>query len=76
MAQPSTARSRASLSKQLANFTNSTAGLDLTLRLFHSLALIGTEIGLDDVAVLRCSVAASQIGLGKFFMVSSVIFQY
>lgn len=64
MTQLSPAHSRASLPKQLANFTNSTAGLDLTLRLLHSLALIGTEIDFDNATVMRCSVAASQIGLG------------
>lgn len=60
------ARSRASVAKQLANFTNSTAGLDLTLRLFHSLVLIGAELDFDKDTVLRCSIAASQIGLGQF----------
>ena len=60
------ARPRASLAKQLANFTNSTAGLDLTLRLFHSLVLIGADLDFDKDTVLRCSVAASQIGLGRF----------
>ncbi|OKO94334.1 hypothetical protein PENSUB_11601 [Penicillium subrubescens] len=63
MAQLSSAHSRASLPKQLANFTNTTAGLDLTLRLFHSLVLIGTQIDFDNVTVMRCSIAASQIGL-------------
>lgn len=68
MAQPSPAHSMASLPKQLANFTNSTAGLDLTLRLLHSLALIGTEIDFDNATVIRCSVAASQITLGGFLL--------
>jgi hypothetical protein len=67
MAQPSSAHSRASLPKQLANFTNTTAGLDLTLRLIHSLVLIGSEVGFDNAAAMRCSIAASQIGLGRFF---------
>jgi hypothetical protein len=74
MAQLSSAHSRASLPKQLANFTNTTAGLDLTLRLFHSLVLIGTQIDFDNVTVMRCSIAASQIGLGRSFGSLSVIF--
>lgn len=68
MAQLSPAHSRASLPKQLANFTNSTASLDLTLRLLHSLALIGIEIDFDNATVMRCSVAASQIGLGETWL--------
>jgi hypothetical protein len=51
--------------KQLSNFTKSTAGLDLGLRLFHALVLIGAEVGLDHAIVKRCSVAAAQIGLGR-----------
>jgi hypothetical protein len=68
MAQLSPAHSRASLPKQLANFTKSTAGLDLTLRLLHSLVLIGTEIDFDSATAMRCSVAASQIGLGEVLL--------
>ncbi|KAJ5176969.1 uncharacterized protein N7482_002846 [Penicillium canariense] len=68
MAQLSPTRSRASLPKQLANFTNSTAGLDLTLRLFHSLALIGSGLEFDDTTVMRCSIAASQIGLARRYL--------
>jgi hypothetical protein len=68
MAQLSLTHSRLSLPKQLANFTNSTAGLDLTLRLLHSMALIGTEIDFDNATVMRCAVAASQIGIGGVFL--------
>lgn len=57
-----------SLPKQLSNFTSSTAGLDLGLRLFHALALIGTGIELDSVTLVRCSVAAAQIGLGELII--------
>lgn len=58
-----------SLPKQLANFTSSTTGLDLGLRLLHALALIGTGIKLDSTTVMRCSVAAEQIGLGVLITV-------
>lgn len=76
MAQLTAARPRASIPQQLTNFTNSTAGLDLTLRLFHALALIGTHVDLDNAIAMRCAVAASQIGLGVFIAVSSVAFRY
>ncbi|KAJ5143142.1 uncharacterized protein N7515_001929 [Penicillium bovifimosum] len=68
MAQSSLALPRISLSRQLANFTNSTAGLDLTLRFFHSLALLGTQLKFSNATVLKCSVAASQIGLGRRYL--------
>ncbi|KAH8695226.1 peroxisomal biogenesis factor 11 [Talaromyces proteolyticus] len=60
--------SPASLPKQLANFTNSTAGLDLGLRLLHALTLIGTGVDLDNATVMRCSVAAAQIGLARRYL--------
>lgn len=64
MAQRAHDRPRASLPRQLANFTNSSAGLDLTLRLFHSMVLIGSGINLNSATVMGCSIAASQIDLG------------
>lgn len=64
MAHTYPARSKTPLSKQLANFTNSTAGLDLTLRLVHALVLIGAELNLDHVTVTKCAIAASQLALG------------
>ncbi|QKX54541.1 uncharacterized protein TRUGW13939_01628 [Talaromyces rugulosus] len=57
-----------SLPKQLANFTSSTTGLDLGLRLLHALTLIGTGIELDSATIMRCSVAAEQIGLGRRYL--------
>ncbi|CRG91225.1 hypothetical protein PISL3812_08273 [Talaromyces islandicus] len=57
-----------SLLKQLANFTSSTTGLDLGLRLIHALTLIGTGIELDSATVMRCSVAAAQIGLARRYL--------
>ena len=69
MAQSTSAVSKGSLLKQMINFTNSTVGLDLILRLFHSLALIGTGLGFGNTTLTRCSIAASQIGLGEFDLV-------
>ena len=58
-------RPRASLLKQFANFTNSSAGLEKTLRLIHALALVAAEICVDNVTITRCLIAQSQIALGK-----------
>ncbi|KAJ5819301.1 hypothetical protein N7474_004892 [Penicillium riverlandense] len=68
MAHTYPARSKASLSKQLANFTNSTAGLDLTLRLVHALVLIGAELNLDNATVTKCAIAASQLALARRYL--------
>ncbi|KAJ5248599.1 hypothetical protein N7468_000050 [Penicillium chermesinum] len=68
MAQLAPTRPRPSLARQFANFTNSTAGLDLTLRLCHSLVLIGTGLDLDSSIVTKCAVAASQIGQGRRYL--------
>ncbi|KAK2765099.1 hypothetical protein FQN54_008798 [Arachnomyces sp. PD_36] len=59
---------RASLPKQLANFTNSAAGLDLTLRLIHALAIVGAEISTDDVIVEKCIIATAQLGLARRYL--------
>ena len=75
MAQPAQDRPRASLPKQLANFTNSSAGLDLTLRLVHSMVLIGSGINLSSATVMRCSIAASQIDLGMLVLGLAVTLQ-
>lgn len=59
-----TTRPRASLAKQFANFTNSTAGLDLTLRFLHSIAIIVSETGKDKEIVAMANIANMQINLG------------
>lgn len=69
MGAPSSVQPRASFPKQLANFTNSCSGLDLTLRLINALALVAAEICVDDETVKRCIIAASQLGLGEFLVV-------
>lgn len=68
MATPHPVQPRATFPKQLANWTNSAAGLDLTLRLIHALALIATEICVDDVSLERSVIAAEQLGLGEFLV--------
>lgn len=65
MAQLSTAP-RAALPKQLANFTNSTGGLDLTLRLIQAVSIVAAHVLVDSVSVKRCWLAVSQLALGKF----------
>jgi hypothetical protein len=64
MAHVQPARPQAPLSKKFANFTNSTAGLDLTLRLIHALSIISAEVFLDSTIVVGCVTAASQLALG------------
>lgn len=55
---------RASLPKHFANFTNSTAGLDLTLRLIHAIVIIAADVS-SDVDIVKTSLMANlQIGLG------------
>jgi hypothetical protein len=66
MAHSHVTRPRASLPKQLANFTNSCGGLDLALRLIHALVLIASEVCIDDTTVKRCIIATAQLGLGEF----------
>lgn len=64
MAHP--APRRAALPKQLANFTNSTAGLDLTLRLIQAVTVVAAHLLVDNVTVKRCWIAVSQLTLGEF----------
>ena len=59
------ARPQASLLKQFTNFTNSSAGLEKTLRLIHALVLVAAELCIDKVTVTRCLIAQSQLALGK-----------
>ena len=58
---------RALLPKQLANFTNSCAGLDLTLRLIQAVAIVAAEVCVDNATVKGCLIATAQLGLGEFF---------
>jgi hypothetical protein len=70
MAHVQPARLQAPLSKRFANFTNSTAGLDLTLRLIHALSIIAAEVFIDDALVVGCVTAASQLALGGLIPIS------
>jgi hypothetical protein len=70
MARPDSARRRVSLPKKLANFNNSSAGLDLTLRLIQALAQIAAEVCIDGATVIRCVTAKSQLALGELIAVS------
>lgn len=63
-------KSRPSWPKQLANFTNSTAGLDLTLRLLHSLVIIAAEVSTDKHTVAMSNMANMQINLGELLVIS------
>lgn len=65
MAQVQSARPRASLPKQFANFTNRTAGLDLTLRLIQALSQVAAEVSTENGTVMRCIIATSQLALGE-----------
>lgn len=69
MAKPPTPP--ASLPKQLANFTNTTAGMDMTLRLLQALAMIATVVCQDKPTVVMSSIAASQLALGKLDLTNS-----
>lgn len=69
MVSSNSAARRDPLLKQFANFTNSTGGLDLTLRLVHALVLIAAELDLDNATVTKCAIAASQLALGEFVFV-------
>lgn len=57
-----------SLPKQLANFTSSTTGLDLTLRLIQALAQIAVELCVDKDTVIKCVIAKSQLALGEYYI--------
>lgn len=54
-----------SLLKQLINFTSVTAGLEKTLRLIQAVALVVAEVSSDALTAKRCSIAWSQLALGK-----------
>jgi hypothetical protein len=69
MAHVHSARPRVSLPKQLANFTNSSAGLDLTLRLIQALAQVAAEVCIDNATVMRCMTAKSQLALGELIAI-------
>lgn len=81
MALPLTAP-RAALPKQLANFTNSTGGLDLTLRLIQAVAIVAAHVLVDNVDIVtikRCWLAVSQLALGESYLIwkwLSVMFAY
>lgn len=70
IARPDSARPRLSLPKKFANFNNSSAGLDLTLRLIQALAQIAAEVCIDSATVIRCVIAKSQLALGELIVVS------
>lgn len=60
-----------SLVKQFANFTDSTAGLEKTLRLIQALCSVVSEVTLDTVLAKRCLIAKSQLALCEFISNSS-----
>lgn len=70
MAKPQTPP--ASLPKQLANFTNTTAGMDMTLRLLQALAMIAAVVCQDKPTVVMSSIAASQLALGKLDLTNTM----
>lgn len=51
------------LSRQLGNFTNTTPGLDMALRLIQAVAQIA-EVCLDPVIAVKCMIAKNQLALG------------
>lgn len=69
MAHLDSAHPRVSLPKQLTNFTNSSAGLDLTLRLIQALAQIAAEVCIDNATFMRYVTAKSQLALGKLIAI-------
>ncbi|RJE24116.1 PEX11 domain protein [Aspergillus sclerotialis] len=56
---------RPSLLKQFANFTDSTAGLEKTLRLIQALCQIVSEVTLDNALAKRCLIVKSQLALSR-----------
>jgi hypothetical protein len=58
-------RRRGSLPKRFGDFTNTTPGLDMTLRLLQALVMIAAEVCLDKSVVVRCSIAKEQLALGE-----------
>lgn len=63
MTQLQTSPKSPSLIKQFANFTDSTIGLEKTLRLIQALAQLVAEITTDHVLATRCLIAKSQLAL-------------
>ncbi|KAL1959322.1 hypothetical protein VTO42DRAFT_2509 [Malbranchea cinnamomea] len=61
-------RRRPSLPRQFANFTNRTAGLDLTLRMIQALAMIAAEVLVDKATVVRCETATVQLALARRYL--------
>lgn len=53
-----------SLLRQACKFLSTTAGLDLTLRLFHGLVIVAAQASSDDIVATRSSVASWQLNLG------------
>lgn len=70
MARTTSTRRSVSLPKKLADFNNSSAGLDLTLRLIQALAQIASELCVDSATVIKCVTAKSQLALGEFTTIS------
>lgn len=59
-------KAQQSLAQQFANFTNTTAGLEKTLRLIQALAQIIAEVSSHDVVTAaRWSTAKSQLALSE-----------
>lgn len=54
---------RPSVIKQFSNFTNSTVGLEKTLRLIQALAQLAAEVSTDNVLAKRCLIAKSHLAL-------------
>jgi hypothetical protein len=54
--------------KQLANFINSSAGLDLTLRLIQALAQIMAEVCIDNTTVMGWLIVKSQLAFGMLLV--------
>lgn len=65
MATVQPARPQVSLGKKIANLTNNTAGLDLTLRLIHAIAIVVAEASQDVATAQACAMASSQLALGE-----------
>ncbi|KFY43358.1 hypothetical protein V494_02023 [Pseudogymnoascus sp. VKM F-4513 (FW-928)] len=69
MAHVQPARPLVSLPKKFANFTNSAAGLDLTLRLIQAVSIIAAEVFINNsIVVVGCVTATSQLALGRRYL--------
>lgn len=69
-------RTQPSLLKQFGNFTNSSAGLEKTLRLIHALCVIAAEVCVDSVTIKRCLIAQSQLALGEHYPLAITKYQF